>query len=182
MSVAEALRAAHAAGIRVEIDGDDLVLEASAAPPSAVLDLLSRHKAGIVTLLRSADDGWSAEDWRVFFDERAGIAEFDGGLPRLQAEAYAFACCATEWLNRPDGGPGDVFTHGAKTGSTIDGLLDDACVLVSLLNRHRVEPGKLAMSMGRLGDGRPASVIGAVVDLMAAANLRKRQEAGEVTR
>ena len=58
-----------------------------------MLDLLSRHKAGIVTLLRPADDGWSAEDWHVFFDERAGIAEFDGGLPRGQAEARAFACC-----------------------------------------------------------------------------------------
>ena len=36
----------------------------------------------------------------MFFDKRAGIAEFDGGLPRDQAEALAFACCAVEWLNR----------------------------------------------------------------------------------
>ena len=100
MSAAEALQAARAAGIRVGIDGNDLVLEASAPPPPAVLDLLSHHKAGIVMLLRLADDGWSAEDWQVFFDERASIAEFDGGLPRPQAEARAFACCAVEWLNR----------------------------------------------------------------------------------
>jgi hypothetical protein len=33
-----------------------------------------------VTLLRLADEGWSVEDWQVFFNERAGIAEFDGGL------------------------------------------------------------------------------------------------------
>ena len=45
-------------------------------------------------------DGWSAEDWQAFFDERAGIAEFDGGLPRAEAEARAFACCVAEWLNR----------------------------------------------------------------------------------
>ena len=64
------------------IDGDDLMLEADAAPPAAVLDLLSRHKAGVIALLRTGSDGWSAEDWRAFFDERAGIAEFDGGLPR----------------------------------------------------------------------------------------------------
>jgi hypothetical protein len=100
MSAAAALKVAHAAGIRVGIDGDDLVLEAMVPPPSALLDLLSRHKAGIVTLLRLADEAWSAEDWRVFFDERAGIAEFDGGLSRAQAEARAFACCAVEWLNR----------------------------------------------------------------------------------
>jgi hypothetical protein len=40
-----------------------------------------------VTLLRSADG-------------RAGIGEFDGGLPRAEAEARAFACCVAKWLNR----------------------------------------------------------------------------------
>jgi hypothetical protein len=96
MSAAEALNDARAAGIRVGIDGDDLVLEAFAAPPPAMLDLLSRNKVGIVALLRPGDDGWSAEDWRAFFDERAGIAEFEGGLPRDRAEARAFACCLAE--------------------------------------------------------------------------------------
>ena len=100
MSAAEALKAARAAGIQLGIDGDDLVLEASAPPPPAVIDLLSRHKAEIVALLRPAEDGWSAEDWQVFFEERAGIVEFDGGLPRAEAEAQAFACCVVEWLNR----------------------------------------------------------------------------------
>ena len=97
MSVATALMEARAAGVRIGIDGDDLVLEASAPPPAAVLDHLSSHKAAIVTLLRPGCDGWSAEDWQVYFDERAGIAEFDGGLPRERAEALAFACCAAEW-------------------------------------------------------------------------------------
>jgi hypothetical protein len=48
MSTVEALQAARAAGISVRIDGDGLVLEASAPPPCAVLDLLSRHKAGLL--------------------------------------------------------------------------------------------------------------------------------------
>jgi len=65
-----------------------------------VLDLLSQHKADILRLLRPANDGWSPEDWRVFFDERAASVEFDGGLPRAEAEACAFACCVTEWINR----------------------------------------------------------------------------------
>jgi hypothetical protein len=64
-----------------------------------VLDLLSRHKPGVVALLRGLQ-GWTAEDWQVFFDEQAGIAEFDGGLLREEAEAQAFACCLAEWLNR----------------------------------------------------------------------------------
>jgi len=100
VSAAAALKVAHAAGIEVGVDGDDLVLEASAPPPTAVLDLLSRHKAGIVSLLREGEDGWSAEDWLSFFDERAGNAESLGGVSRKEAEARAFACCVVEWLNR----------------------------------------------------------------------------------
>jgi hypothetical protein len=86
MSAAQALKAARAAGIELDIDGDDLLWAAPEQPPTAVLDLLARHKTGIVRLLRSGGDGSSAEDWQAFFDERAGIAEFDGGLPRGQAE------------------------------------------------------------------------------------------------
>ncbi len=100
MSAVQTLNAARAAGISVGIDGEDLVLEASAPPPPAVIDLLWRHKADIVALLRSTNDGWSAEDWQAFFDERAGILEFDGGLPRPSAEAQAFEACVIEWLNR----------------------------------------------------------------------------------
>jgi hypothetical protein len=75
MSAIEALKTARAAGVRFGIDGDDLVLEASAPPPPAVIDLLSRHKAEVVALLRPAEDGWSAEDWLAFYNDRLGIAE-----------------------------------------------------------------------------------------------------------
>ncbi|MET0168091.1 MAG: hypothetical protein ABW318_24260 [Vicinamibacterales bacterium] len=50
MNAAIALDAARVAGIWINIDGDDLVLEASAPPPRR-LDLLTRHKAAIVTRL-----------------------------------------------------------------------------------------------------------------------------------
>ena len=43
---------------------------------------------------------WDAEDWRVYFEERAGIAEFDGEQTRADAEAVAFERCIVEWLNR----------------------------------------------------------------------------------
>jgi len=99
MKAADALRMARAAGVEIALDGDDLVLEAFSPPPEPVLDALSRSKAGIVALLRLSDDGWSADDWQVYFDERAGIAEFDGGLSRPEAEARAFACCVSEWMN-----------------------------------------------------------------------------------
>jgi hypothetical protein len=100
MSAAEVLKAARAAGIKFALDGDDLLLSAAAAPPAAVFDALSRHKIQIVALLRRGRDNWSDMDWLAFFDQRAGIAEFDGGLPRSSAEARAFECCVVEWLNR----------------------------------------------------------------------------------
>ena len=40
---------------------------------------------------------WDAEDWQAHFDERAGIAEHDGGLARAGAECQAFECCVVEW-------------------------------------------------------------------------------------
>ncbi len=100
MSAIEALREARQAGVRVTLDGEDLLLQASARPPASVLDALARQKARIAALLRPGADGWTGEDWLAYFDERAGVAEFDGGLPRSAAEAQAFACCVAEWLNR----------------------------------------------------------------------------------
>ena len=35
---------------------------------------------------------------------------------------------------------GEVFTHGAKVGSAMDRILDDACVALSLLLQHGAEP------------------------------------------
>ncbi len=68
---------------------------------------------------------------------------------------------------------GEVFTHGAKFGSGMDRILDDACVALSLLLQHGVEPAALASSMGRLGDGKsPASIIGALTDLIAQETLQ----------
>ena len=100
MNATKALNAARAAGIRVKLDAGDLVLEAPAPPPQDVLDLLSRHKASIVTLLGRAEDSWTAEDWQVLFDERAGHFEFNCGLSKALAEIQAFECCVVEWLNR----------------------------------------------------------------------------------
>lgn len=96
MSAVEAINAARNAGIRLGIDGDALTLEAAKAPPSSVLDVLARHKAGIVALLRDSKDGWSGEDWMTFFKKQTRSV---GALPREEAEARAFACCVAEWLN-----------------------------------------------------------------------------------
>jgi hypothetical protein len=89
MSAVEALRAARAVGITVTLNGENLVLEANAEPPEAVLDVLARNKLAVVVLLRSAQDIWRAEDWRARFHEL-----------RAKAEVRAFNSCIAEWLNR----------------------------------------------------------------------------------
>lgn len=61
---------------------------------------IRRSKPAIVLLLRPGVDRWSAEDWQTFFHERAGIAEYDGGQSRAEAEAVAFEHCVAEWINR----------------------------------------------------------------------------------
>jgi hypothetical protein len=70
------------------------------------LSVLQDHKREIVDFLivRSsnclANSQWSAEEWRAFYDERAAMAEFDGGVLRAEAEAHAFGSCVAQWLNR----------------------------------------------------------------------------------
>jgi hypothetical protein len=100
MSALHALSAARSAGVRIRLDGDTLDLSAEREPPKRLLELLHCHKPELLRLLHSSLEGWSAEDWQVFFNERAAICEFDGGLSRPGAEGCAFACCVSEWLNR----------------------------------------------------------------------------------
>ena len=95
MNAGEALKAAHAAGVQIEINGNTLVLKAAVPPPAAVHAALSQHKTEIIALLRSKRDRW-----QDYFDKQVRIAELTGGLSRAEAEAQAFECCVVEWLNR----------------------------------------------------------------------------------
>ncbi len=67
----------------------------------------------------------------------------------------------------PDGSPGEVFIHGARPGSDTDLLCDDIGVLLSRLLQYGDNPASLAAGVGRLGNGTPASIIGAVADVLA---------------
>ncbi len=100
MSAVEALRLARESGVRLGVAGADLILDADREPAPEVLKVLRRHKAGIVALLTAVEGDCTAEDWRTFFEERAGTAEFDSGQTRAEAEAIAFEWCILEWLNR----------------------------------------------------------------------------------
>jgi hypothetical protein len=82
------------------VQGEHLIVEAPSAPPPDLLDAVSQHKAEILKFLRHDTASWTTEDWRALFDERAGIAEFDGNVSRREAEAQAFDSCIIEWLSR----------------------------------------------------------------------------------
>jgi hypothetical protein len=57
VKAAEVIKEATAAGVRIAIDGDGLLLEATTAPPKAMIALITQHKAEIIDLLRSGRGG-----------------------------------------------------------------------------------------------------------------------------
>lgn len=50
----------------------------------------------------ASDGAWTVDDWRYEFNERAGIAEFDGGMSREAAELLAFQHCVRLMAKRGD--------------------------------------------------------------------------------
>ncbi len=94
MNAVETIEAAKAAGVEIAVDGAELSLKASEPPPPAVLEALRQNKQEIIDLLSDTEPPptrWLSADWRAFFEERAGIAEYEGELPRAEAEAQAYA-------------------------------------------------------------------------------------------
>ena len=63
-----------------------------------LLPVIQQNKAAVLRELRQVAKKWTPYDWQEYFDERAGLAEFGGGLSRDEAEARAFSCCVGEWL------------------------------------------------------------------------------------
>ena len=117
MSALCALDAARAAGIEVQLDGEDLIISTAGELPADILDLLRTNKTAIVEYLRAAPAErascapdapppppapapvrpWSAADWRLFHNDRQLVAELALGKTPAQARAYAHVCCIREW-------------------------------------------------------------------------------------
>jgi hypothetical protein len=72
-----------------------------------------------------------------------------------------------------DGRPAELFLGGAKDGSGMAAILNDAAVIISLALQHGISAAALAKSVARVPDVldgpavRAASVIGAALDLVA---------------
>ena len=91
MNAAALLREANKLDVRLSVAGDKLHVDAPKGTLSP--DLVSRLKAAkpeLMALLSSPQTAKEIEQSvSEFFEERAGIAEFDGGLSREEAEAQA---------------------------------------------------------------------------------------------
>lgn len=72
----------------------------------------------------TATEPWSAADWVAFWEERAAIAEFDGGLTRAAAETVASDAFIARWLAVTPPAPGAPETCAAcaKPAGPIDSL------------------------------------------------------------
>src|SRR5215471_12920271 len=149
MRATEALRSAANAGVRVRVDGHELELTASSEPPTRVLELLSRHKAHIIAL-HSLDHGWSGEDWRAYFEERAGIAEYDGKLSRQKVEAVAFGSCVLKWLELAFQCPelercscvGDAASDVSTSPCRREWQNEGWCAALDFLKKNGIEPAR----------------------------------------
>jgi hypothetical protein len=81
VKAAEVLKEATAAGVRIAIEGDGLLLEAPTAPPESVIELITQHKAEIINQLRS-DWGGPAEAEVTWLDMVAAV-ENEAGRHRI---------------------------------------------------------------------------------------------------
>ena len=63
-----------------------------------------------------------------------------------------------------NGGIGELFVTGGKSGEMIQAIARDAAILMSLALQHGVPVGVLKHAVTRDGQDQPQSIIGAVID------------------
>jgi hypothetical protein len=100
------------------------------AAPALARRAQFKERGADIALRRLQGHEWSAEDWLAYFDERAAIAEFDGGLSRPEAEARAFQSCTAEWLGQ----------------HPVSSKADDGCVICG--DGDRANDGLLPTGLG----------------------------------
>jgi hypothetical protein len=87
---------ARAAGLSMEVDGGDLIVDADCDPPPELLAELREHKAELIALLKPPPKGIAPASDNLSFadaaDERAAIVEFEVGVPRAWAQGFAALC------------------------------------------------------------------------------------------
>jgi hypothetical protein len=78
-----------------------------------------------------------------------------------------------EWRNSPlrvsvgfnhDGKPLEIFARASKPDSDLDCDVDDIAVALSRLLQRGDQLSSIARGIGRLPDGSPSSIVGAIID------------------
>jgi hypothetical protein len=85
MNATTLLDACRAAGVMLQIDGENLVVETDRDPPPDLIAELREHKRELIAVLSPQ----VAADVVNDLDERAAIIEYGAGVPRVWAEGYA---------------------------------------------------------------------------------------------
>ena len=81
---------ARAAGLSIEVEGADLIVEVDCEMPPDLLASLRQHKAELIAaLVRPSRASTPTPDE---LDERAALIEFGANVPRRWAEGYAALC------------------------------------------------------------------------------------------
>jgi len=147
------------AGFALVVEGDKLIVAPANRLTDATRSAIRAHKSALLAALE-------AEQLRHDYDERAGIAEHDGGLCRPDAEKMAFETALIGWLNNPaHAAPMPVEGHCAACADPLGddavpvlrpggghSWLDGRCTL-AWLKRRRVEA---AAALEAVGIPRPA--------------------------
>lgn len=103
MSATSLIAEAQAAGVHLSLLGRDRITWACETdPPPGLIDRIRAAKADVLAALQVDE----ADHWRTFFEERAAIREYDGGLTRPDAEARALQDAIAHWLARNPLSPG----------------------------------------------------------------------------
>ena len=90
-------------------------------------------------------------------DRRPSVTE------RIDVEGQTYT--ATAGIDPHTGAVREIFLDGAKAGSGMDAVLNDAAVTISVAIQHGVSIEALRKSVARVA-GTPASVIGAALDFL----------------
>jgi len=100
MNALGVLRQLRVEGYMLTLSGPDIRVVSERKVEARTRDRIKSIKPLLVKLLTATADGWTGEDWREYFEERAAIAEHEAKLPRNEAEYRAYECAIGEWLSR----------------------------------------------------------------------------------
>jgi hypothetical protein len=88
---------ARAAGLSIEVEGADLIVEADCEMPPDLLASLRQHKAELIAVLVVPKQPSKVQWWRDEFDERAAIREYDSSYTRAEAERLTWGELENRW-------------------------------------------------------------------------------------